>query len=191
LDGVEPRVVWVLEELMIWPPERRFEGVWEGTLERSTTVEGPGWDSFREALAWARARAPKVRLRLYYGFAVAESVVYSAGDVPIAGLPAWVPESGHAVTSSRVDGFSGVAWISEEPATIVPQPTFRLVVEYTEDGEDVSEPFASGLSLEVAVERAREMSAVVVVGSWQVGHYSYMDVGREPYVRPRLPRFLG
>jgi hypothetical protein len=120
-----------------------------------------------------------------------ESVVYSAGEIPIPGLAVWGVGSERWSTPPRVDGYSGVAGIWEDPSTVNPQPTFRLEAEYTDDEGDVSEPVASGLSLEDAVERARELSPVVLVGTWAVGEYSYMDAGREPYVPRLLPRFLG
>jgi hypothetical protein len=62
----------------------RFSALWEGDLEYE---HGPQGVALEEALAWARERAARVRLRV-------RQEEYSAGEQPIRGLPAWDGEVG-------------------------------------------------------------------------------------------------
>ena len=59
-------VVYIAEELAdaAVPGPTRYYGHWEADDREGLLEQGPGWDDVEEAIAWGRARAPVVLLRL-------------------------------------------------------------------------------------------------------------------------------
>jgi hypothetical protein len=72
------------------PEVHLFEGVWE--RDEGLTEMGPGWSSLDDAVAWGRARAPGVILRIGRS---GRQVLFSAGEVnrwrETEHIPDWPP----------------------------------------------------------------------------------------------------
>jgi cytidine deaminase len=76
---------------------REFIGHWESSGHEGSTIveDGPGWDDVEDAIAWGRARAPRVMVRL----GASEDTIYSAGETKLMRFsdgtgepyPAWTP----------------------------------------------------------------------------------------------------
>ena len=61
------------------PGDLAFTGYWDRGDPPEVLEQGPGWDDVEEAVAWGRARAPKVVLRL----GATDDTIYSAGEAPL------------------------------------------------------------------------------------------------------------
>lgn len=79
-------IVYIAEELAnaVLTGPTRFYGHWEAEQAGGVLEQGPGWDDVEAAVAWARARAPVVVLRL--GEAEPQKF-YSAGEKEPDGVP--------------------------------------------------------------------------------------------------------
>jgi hypothetical protein len=188
-DSMKPSnsVVWLLQEFSVAPPALRYTANWVSTDADVDPIDGPGWNSLDDAIAWATARAPRVLLRLRVGPGPEDLVSFAVGEPTTDGAKRWhrtVPAS-----RERIAGYSGLAVVTEVESEIVPLESYRIVVEYRDPEGTNRDSIASGLPLEAALERARNESRVVVVGVGLVGNYHYLDAGLDPYVPERLPRF--
>ena len=88
-------IVYLAQRLEGWPGEPEFYGHWEvDAPDEGPMLEGPGWSTAEEAIAWGRERAPVVIIRV--GRQPWQQH-YSAGDVfpdlepPRGGLLPWPP----------------------------------------------------------------------------------------------------
>jgi len=100
-------IVYIESELALVPRQHAIEGHWEN---RETVVQGPGWETGVQAVAWGRKRAPIVLLRIHrvaleYRYQrVGDLLVrlhapvdhdyihYDAGEVPWASVPGHQPD---------------------------------------------------------------------------------------------------
>jgi hypothetical protein len=57
----------------------RFTGYWERGEPAEMREQGPGWDDLHDAVAWGKARAPRVLVRL----GATEDTIYSAGEIQL------------------------------------------------------------------------------------------------------------
>jgi hypothetical protein len=55
----------------------RFTGYWDRGDPPELLEEGPGWDDLHDAVAWGKARAPRVLVRL----GATDDTIYSAGEI--------------------------------------------------------------------------------------------------------------
>lgn len=77
-----------------------YTGYWDRGEPPEMLEDGPGWNDVEEAVAWGRARAPRVLLRL----GADESSIYSAGEQPLTrfsdgsgpAYPEWTPAGRHS-----------------------------------------------------------------------------------------------
>ena len=58
----------------------RFTGYWDRGDPPELLEDGPGWDDLHDAVAWGKARAPRVLVRL----GATEDTIYSAGEIHLA-----------------------------------------------------------------------------------------------------------
>ena len=78
-----------------WARRRRWPGdpIWEATCEYGDHADRAAFDDVDDAIAWGRARAERVLVRL----GADNAAVYAAGSEPTAirgkPLPAWPPDT--------------------------------------------------------------------------------------------------
>ncbi len=118
------RIEWVLLDFSVRAPAQRYEGGWHATA--ADVEEEAGWDSFTEALAWGRARAPVVLLSLWVG-APRKRVTYSAGTSQQQRFLKWHEAADPDAT--LVEHHSGLVQIREMPYNWEERDTFSLMTE--------------------------------------------------------------
>jgi hypothetical protein len=187
----EMRAVWVLQEFELSPPPFRYRAEWSPTADE-TTGEFESHD-LAAAIAWARARAPRVLLRLCVGTGLGDAASFSAGEKWIDKFPAWRSAEPAAPSEEPRDpGYAGWAYVEEKPYEFLPLETFRLVDEtQMVDGDRGVSHYSleRGLPLDEALRLARGRSEVVVIGDGWPGQYSYSNAGSRTYEPLPYPRF--
>ncbi len=173
---MDVRVEWVLQDFSIRAPASRYEGWWHATA--AGVEEEDTWDSLPQALAWGRARAPRVLLNLWVG-SPRMWVTYSAGASRQERFLEWhEPADSDGVP---VEHHSGLVQIREMPYDLDPRDTYSVITELRERGEVETTEGESGLTLLDALEVVRSRSKFVVLGFVRLPDgYDYFDAGAEP-----------
>jgi hypothetical protein len=185
------RAVLILQEFSLSAPPFRYSGEWEPSEGTSYKTH---WHDLAQALAWARARAPRVVLHLCVGTGWGERASFSAGETRLSDLAAWNDSTAAAASAViREPDYGGWASVHEEPYDFAPLETFRLVEETQIVGGDrsiVRTTVEQGLTLRAALEISRSRCAVVVIGTGWPGNYTYYNAGIERYVPDPYPPFV-
>jgi len=187
-------VIRIRQEFDVELPWHRYTGSWQpdpdAAPDRFRSEEGPGWNDLREAIRWARARAPVVYVRL----GEARRDIYNAGEHDGADRPHPPRLRGapRRRAARRVADHAGVDYLGEEFPSYIPAERFTasrtdLDGHALENGRRVFE------QLDPAIDWAREEAAIVLVAlapnGWShVPNYEIWSAGEEDPPGERLPR---
>src|SRR6476661_1529648 len=178
-------VVRIMEQMRVELPWHRYTAHWQpdpnAPSETFYFEDGPGWNSVEQAIAWGRAHAPIVYVRLREGL----SEIYNAGEMDDAGrtpTERW-PRSRRRRARDVHPDYGGVVYVDEEGPTLIPAAKFLAVWEHDSETEEGDEGEFD--DVEAAVDWGRERAPVVLVAelpsgwSGRVPAYEIRSAGEE------------